>query len=202
MFTEAGEVLRGLGYQPLLQNVFLMPVRASYRHQVRCWDNLPLVSLGPSAQGYAPRTAYHNVGAIKHYYQLLDEGRLPIATVDCLSPELELIREVASRLRFTRVDVGAIQREYGVDLDYVFGDLIDALLSHGYLQRRGDELSKTLEACYYNNIIPMLFAPDAFKEQLMSLTEEYLEQYPVPYVMVSAGCTQSAGIDVRLPPSC
>jgi hypothetical protein len=57
----------------------------------------------------------------------------------------------------------------------------------------------TGKACYYNNIIPMLFAPDAFKEQLMALPEEYLEQYPVPYVMTRAGCTQSAAIDVRLP---
>ena len=125
------------------------------------WDNLPLVSLGLSAQGYAPRTAYHNVGAIKPYYQLLDAGRLPIATVDYLTPELELIREVASRLRFTRLDVGAIQRKYGVDLDYVFGDLIGALVGHGYLQRQGDEISMTGKACYYNNIIPMLFAPDS-----------------------------------------
>ena len=199
LFTEATEILGGLGYEPVLQNVYLMPGKASYRHQVRRWDNLPLVSLGLSAQGYAPRAAYHNVGAIKPYYQLLDQGKLPIATVDYLTPELELIREVASRLRFTRLDVGAIQRKYGVDLDYVFGDLIKALLTHGYLQRDGDEISMTGKACYYNNIIPMLFAPDAFKEQLMGLPEEYLEQYPVPYVMTRAGCTQSAAIDVRLP---
>ncbi len=200
LFTEASEILGGLGYEPVLQNVFLLPGRASYRHQVRRWDNLPLVSLGLSAQGYAPRAAYHNVGAIKPYYQLLDQGKLPIATVDYLTPELELIREVSSRLRFTRVDVGAIQRKYGVDLDYVFGDLIEALLAHGYLQRNGDALSMTREACYYNNIIPMLFAPDAFKEQLMTLPEEYLEQYPVPYVTTRVGCTQSAAIEVRLPP--
>jgi oxygen-independent coproporphyrinogen-3 oxidase len=199
LFTQAGEILGGLGYEPVLQNVFLMPGKASYRHQVRRWDNLPLVSLGLSAQGYAPRAAYHNAGAIKPYYQLLDEGRLPIATVDYLSPELELIREVSSRLRFTRVDVGAIQRKYGVDLDYVFRDLIGALQAQGYLQRHEDELCMTGKACYYNNIIPMLFVPDSFKECLMALPEEYLEQYPVPYVMTRAGCTQSAPIDVRLP---
>jgi coproporphyrinogen III oxidase-like Fe-S oxidoreductase len=40
------------------------------------------VSLGLSAQGYAPRAAYHNVDAIKPYYQLLDQGKLPVATVN------------------------------------------------------------------------------------------------------------------------
>jgi len=70
---------------------------------------------------------YQNVGALKPYYQLLDEDRLPIATVDPLTPEMELIREVSSCLRFTRLDLGNIQRRYGVDLDYVFGDLITTL---------------------------------------------------------------------------
>jgi hypothetical protein len=45
----------------------------------------------------------------------------------------------------------------------------------------------------------MLFAPDAFKEQLMALPEECLAEYPVPYVMTQAGCTQSAAINVRAP---
>jgi len=201
LFAEAGQLLGGLGYEPVLQNVYLIPGQASYQHQVRRWDNLPLIALGLGSQGYAPRTPYHNVGAIKPYYQLLDAGKLPVATVDHLSPEMELAREVASRLRFTRVDIGAIQRKYGVDLDYVFGDLIGALLEHGYLERQGDDLSMTGKACYYNNIIPMLFAPDSFKEQLTALPEEYLAEYPVPYVMTQAGCTQSAAIDVRLPRS-
>lgn len=198
-FSRARELLDEFGYEPVLQNVFVQPGRSSYRHQVRRWDNLPLVSLGVSAQGYAPRMSYQNVGAIRAYYQLLDEGRLPIATVDRLTPEMELIREVSSRLRFTRVDLGSIQRKYGVDLEYVFGDLITALTTLGFLRRDGDTLSMTGKAAYYNNIIPMLFAPDAFKQQLLALPEEYLEEYPVPQVMVKAGSTQSAGIHVRLP---
>jgi len=200
-FSRAQELLHTLGYEPVLQNVFVQPGRGSYRHQTRRWDNLPLVSLGVSAQGYAPRMPYQNVGAIKPYYQLLDEGRLPIATIDPLSPEMELIREVSSRLRFTEVDLGSIQRKYGVDLDYVFGDLITALLTLGYLQRDSDSLRMTGKAAYYNNIIPMLFAPDAFKQQLLSLPEEYLEEYPVPQVMVRAGNTQSAAITVQLTPT-
>ena len=199
LFAEAAEILGGLGYESVLQNVFLIPGKASYRHQVRRWDNLPLIALGLASQGYAPSTPYQNVGALKPYYQLLDAGKLPLATIDVLTPELEMTREVASRLRFTQVDMGAIQRKYGVDLDYVFGDLIRALEEIGYLQRDGDELSLTGKAAYYNNIIPMLFAPDAFKEQLMTLPEEYLAEYPVPYVMTQAGCTQSAAMDVRVP---
>jgi len=35
----------------------------------------------------------------------------------------------------------------------------------------------TARASYYNNVIPMLFAPDSFKESLLSLPEEYLEKF-------------------------
>lgn len=199
IFARARARLASWGYEPILQNVFLLPGRAAYRHQLRRWDNLHLVALGVSAQGYAPRMPYQNVGAVKPYYQLLSEGRLPVATVDPLTPELELIREVASRLRFTHVDVGAIRAKYGVDLDEVFSDLIGALCSLGYLERDGDRLSMTDKAAYYNNIIPMLFAPDSFKRELLSLPEEYLAEYPVPRVVTRAGCTQSAAIEVKLP---
>lgn len=198
-FAEADELLTGFGYSPVLQNVYAIPGKGSYRHQVRRWDNLPLVSLGLASQGYAPQTPYHNVGSIKSYYQYIEAGRLPIATVDHLDAELEMVREVASQLRFTRVDLASVQRKYGVDLDFVYGDLIRSLTELGYLQRDGDELSMTREAAYYNNLIPMLFAPDAFKEKLLALPEEYLSEYPVPYVMTRVGRTQTAAIDVRLP---
>ncbi len=198
IFAEADGFLFRKGYRPVLQNVYVQPGRADYRHQVRRWDNLTLIALGVSAQGYAPRTPYQNFPAIRAYYRAIDEGRLPIVTVDHLSPEMEMIREVASQLRFTRVDLEAIKRKYGVDLDVVFGDLIRSLTELGYLKRELDTLRMTPEAAYYNNIIPMLFAPDAFTRRLLGLPEEYLENFPVPSVMVQVGCTQSAPIEVRL----
>ncbi len=198
IFSEADHFLFQKGYRQILQNVYAIPGKSTYRHQVRRWDNLTLVSLGVAAQGYAPRTPYQNYPALKSYYRAIDEGRLPIVTVDHLSAEMELIREVSSQLRFTRVDLDSIQRKYGVDLNIVFADLIDSLIELGYLQRELNTLRMTANASYYNNIIPMLFAPDAFSQQLLGLPEEYLEAFPVPSVMVQVGCTQSAPIEVSL----
>ncbi len=198
IFSEADHFLFQKGYRQILQNVYAMPGKASYRHQVRRWDNLTLVALGVAAQGYAPRTPYQNYPALKSYYKAIDEGCLPIITVDHLSAEMELIREVSSQLRFTRIDLDAIERKYGVDLNIVFADLIDSLIELGYLQRELNTLRMTPSASYYNNIIPMLFAPDAFSQELLGLPEEYLETFPVPSVMVQVGCTQSAPIEVSL----
>ncbi|VAX13290.1 Coproporphyrinogen III oxidase, oxygen-independent [hydrothermal vent metagenome] len=198
IFSDADRFLFQKGYRQILQNVYAIPGKASYHHQLRRWDNLTLVSLGVAAQGYAPRIPYQNYPALKSYYRAIDEGRLPIVTVDHLSAEMELMREVSSQLRFTQVDLDSIQHKYGVDLDVVFADLIDSLIELGYLQRELNTLRMTLSASYYNNIIPMLFAPDAFSQELLGLPEEYLEAFPVPSVMVQVGCTQSAPIEVRL----
>jgi hypothetical protein len=54
----------------------------------------------------------------------------------------------------------------------------------------------TGKAAYYNNIIPMLFAPDEFKQQLLGLPEEYLETFPVPYIMTQLGKAQSQGFNL------
>ncbi len=198
IFSEADSFLFRKGYRQVLQNVYVIPEKSSYRHQVRRWDNLTLIALGVAAQGYAPRTPYQNYPGLKSYYRAIDEGRLPIVTVDHLSAEMELIREVSSQLRFTQVDLESIQRKYGVDLDVVFADLIYSLIELGYLKRELNTLRMTREASYYNNIIPMLFAPDAFSQQLLGLPEEYLEAFPVPSVMAQVGCTQSAPIEVVL----
>jgi hypothetical protein len=110
---------------------------------------------------------------------------------------MELAREVASRLRFTDVPVEDIFDKYGVNLHAVFGDLINSLNELGLVSCDDGVLRLTPEAAYYNNIIPMLFAPDAFKEELLGLPEEFLENYPIPHVMTRLGKTQSSPISVQ-----
>ncbi len=190
-FARAEELLMSWGYQAVLQNVFIDPQRASYRHQLRRWDNLPLLAMGINAQGYAPQRSYHNVGSLKSYFQLIDENRLPVASIDELSAELELCRELTSKLRFTFVSIDEIKYKYGINIDKVFEHLIVSLEELGYLSFEEGIIRMTAQSAYYNNIIPMLFAPDSFKQQLLGLPEEYLENFPVPYIMTQLGRAQS-----------
>lgn len=194
VFSRAENYLKSKNYVPVLQNIFVDPARASYRHQLRRWDNLPLLAMGLGSQGYAPQRPYQNAGSMKSYYQLIDEGKLPLATMDKLDAELELCRELTSKLRFTHVSIGEFKYKYGVDISEVFHHLINALQDLGFAQLQNDVLRMTDKAAYYNNIIPMLFAPDSFKDKLMTLPEEYLETFPVPYAMTQLGEAQSAEI--------
>jgi len=199
MFAKAENHLRNLGYKPVLQNIFIDPERASYNHQIRRWDNLPLVALGINAQGYAPKTPYNNASSLKSYYQMIDAGRLPITTIDELDAELELCRELTSKLRFTYVSINEFKYKYGVSIDAVFKDLISALQDLGYIELKRDILRMTDKAAYYNNIIPMLFSPDEFKNKLLGLPDEYLETFPVPYIMTQLGSAQSQAFNFMRP---
>ncbi len=191
IFRHAKRFLRQQGYEPVLQNIFIRPERASFRHQLRRWENVPLVALGISSMGYAPRVLYQNHLALKSYYRSLDEGRLPVLETERITPEMEMARELVSQLRFTKVDVRNINAKYGVDVRAIFGDLISALFELGYLEVSTETLCLAEKAAPYNNIIPMLFAPDAFKQTLFDLPEEYREHFPLPYVLTQVGATQS-----------
>jgi len=196
-FSAAKTFLGERGYRPVLQNVFAIPGKASYRHQIRRWDNLPLLSLGIASQGYAPQRPYQNIASIKSYYEAIDLGRLPVSTVDHLSPEMELCRELTSKLRFTQISMSGMRDKYGVDVDVVFRDLINVLGDMDFISCKGDVLKMTEKSAYYNNIIPMLFSPDSFKQELLGLPEEYIEEFPVPYILTRVGHTQSAPVVIN-----
>ncbi len=194
LFRGAQQFLAERGFQPVLQNIFLKPAKASYQHQLRRWENLPLIALGMSSMGYAPRVLYQNQLSMKNYYANIDAGILPIMESEPLTAEMELAREVVSQLRFTRVDTRRILKKYGVDIRAVYKDLIAALVDLGYLQYTDDVISLTDKATPYNNIIPMLFSPDSFKQSLYGLPQEYRENFPLPYVLTNTGATQSGAI--------
>lgn len=191
LFSAAKVWLASAGYTPVLQNIFVQLDRASYRHQLRRWDNLTLIALGMGAQGYTPRVQYYNASSLKSYLQLIDKGLPSILNVDYLTHELELAREITSKLRFTTVDLESLSKKYGVDIQAAFRHLLQALQDLGYLHTKNGLTGMTEKAALYNNIIPMLFSPDSFKEQLLGLPADYLLAFPVPYVVTTIGRTQT-----------
>jgi oxygen-independent coproporphyrinogen-3 oxidase len=190
-FAEARGLLEARGFRQILQNIFLDPRRASYRHQLRRWENLPLVALGLSAMGYAPRRPYRNTHSLKLYYERLASGRLPVTEWEDLDATLELMREAVSLLRFAELDLARIQDKYGVDLEAVFRELIAALGALGLIERTGTRLRLSEAALPYNDLVPMLFAPDDFKQLVFELPEEYRAHFPLPALLARVGQTQS-----------
>jgi len=192
IYQRARALLESLGYRALFQNTFAKPGLGSYVHQLRRWDNVSVVALGVGAMGYAPRTPYQNLGTTPAYFARLDAQLLPIEAIDILDAQMELARQVTTQLRFAQVDLRRIHEVYGVDLQVVFRDLLAALEELGLLERRDSKIALTPAAAPYNNALPMLFAPDAFKADLLTLPPEYLAAMPTPSVLTRIGATQSS----------
>jgi oxygen-independent coproporphyrinogen-3 oxidase len=194
IYRKATELLASFGYRRLFQNTFAKAGLGSYRHQLRRWENVSLIALGIGAMGYAPRRTYQNYGTRDAYFQHLDAGRLPIEAVEELSPEMELGRQVTTQLRFAKVNLRAVYQKYGVDIEVVFRDLLRVLGELAFLERRerDGEIFLSDAAAPYNNVLPMLFSPDSFKEDLLGLPEEYVAAMPIPFVLTRVGATQSA----------
>jgi oxygen-independent coproporphyrinogen-3 oxidase len=196
-YYRAKHLLESLGYEALFQNTFVKAGAGSYRHQLRRWENVSLIALGVGAMGYAPRRAYQNYGTTGAYFARLDAGELPIEAVDALRPEMEFARQVTTQLRFARIHPQRIRDKYGVDLQVVFADLLRVLFDMGYLEHEGDEIALSRAAAPYNNVLPMLFAPDAFKQDLLALPDDYLAAMPTPSTLTRVGATQSTALEIH-----
>lgn len=190
-FNEIRAFLYEKGYVDVLQNTFIKKDSScSYKHQVRRWDNLTLLAMGVSSQGYAPEKIYQNIQDVKGYYAKLDEGKIPVVYATILSPDMEFARELTSKLRFTSVDIKEMDIKYNIELEIIFKNLITELIQLKFVELNDGIMKITEAGAYYNNIIPLLFTPDSFKEQILGFPPEMINSYPVSYVLTNLGKTE------------
>ena len=165
-FHTAKKYLMDRGYNQLFQNNFVRD-GGSYLHQVRRWDNLPVLAIGPSSQGYLPRYQYTNVSSIKKYVNR--ETDFSIERQQSLDAKLEAARELTTKLRFYGVDIEAVNRKYNFDVFSTFSEMIDILVGANQMEFVDGILRLTLEGERNNNIIPMMFAPDTLTSELCTM---------------------------------
>lgn len=165
-FQTAKEYLLKNGYRQLFQNNFVRD-GGSYLHQRRRWDNLPVLAIGPSSQGYLPRYQYTNVSSIKKYIDR--ESDFAIDTIQVLDAKLEAAREVTTKLRFLGLDIERVREKYNFDLFSTFSEMVDILIGAGQLEYVDGVLKLTIDGERNNNIIPMMFAPDSLTKDLMKM---------------------------------
>lgn len=182
-FQTAKEYLLKNGYRQLFQNNFVRD-GGTYLHQTRRWDNLPVLAIGPSSQGYLPRYQYSNISSIKQY--IGRESDFSIQTVQELDAKLEVAREVTTKLRFLGLDVEKIRDKYNFDLFETFSEMVEILIGAGQMEYLDGVLKLTMDGERNNNIIPMMFAPDSLTNDLMKM------KHPLAGVFGEFGDRQTA----------
>jgi oxygen-independent coproporphyrinogen III oxidase len=105
------------------------------RHNLKYWRREEYLGFGAGAHSFSGTQRWANAHDAAAYVGAIEAGRLPIEQLEPVTPESALEEELFLGLRqLDGIDVGRIEREYGVGL----GDRFKGLQASGLVERCGD----------------------------------------------------------------
>ncbi|HET8923427.1 MAG TPA: radical SAM family heme chaperone HemW [Candidatus Acidoferrum sp.] len=134
-FYEMGqELLRESGYRHYEISNWAKPGFES-KHNLKYWRREPYLGFGAGAHSFSGTERWANAHDAAAYVNAVERGRLPVEQLETVTAERALEEELFLGLRqLDGIDVGRIQRQYGVSLE----EKIGRLLATGLLERRSD----------------------------------------------------------------
>ncbi|HMD38224.1 MAG TPA: radical SAM family heme chaperone HemW [Candidatus Acidoferrum sp.] len=105
------------------------------RHNLKYWRREPYLGFGAGAHSFSGTERWANAHDAAEYGRAIMGGRLPIEQLEVVTPAAALEEELFLGLRqLDGIDVGRIEREYGVAL----GGRFEPLESAGLIERSGE----------------------------------------------------------------
>ena len=105
------------------------------KHNLKYWRREPYLGFGAGAHSFSGRQRWANAHDAAAYVRAIESGRLPLEQLETVTGEQALDEELFLGLRqLDGIDVGRIEREYGVTL----GGRLEPLAAAGLLEREGD----------------------------------------------------------------
>src|SRR5438876_2610268 len=105
------------------------------RHNLKYWRREPYLGFGAGAHSFSGTQRWANAPDAAAYVRAIESGRLPLEQLETVTGEQALDEELFLGLRqLDGIDVGRIEREYGVTL----GGRLEPLAAAGLLEREGD----------------------------------------------------------------
>jgi oxygen-independent coproporphyrinogen-3 oxidase len=131
-YEMAQEELRAAGHHHYEISNWAKPGFES-RHNLKYWRREAYLGFGAGAHSFSGTERWANGHDAAAYVDALQSGRLPVEQHETLSPESALEEELFLGLRqLDGIDVGRIEREYGVTL----GERFEPLTSAGLIERK------------------------------------------------------------------
>src|SRR5467141_3020012 len=132
-YETACSVLGAAGFQHYEISNWAKPGYAS-RHNLKYWRREPYLGFGAGAHSFSGTERWENAHDAADYVTAVQGGRLPVEQQERLTAESALEEELFLGLRqLDGIDVGRIEREYGVTLASRF----DPLMVAGLVERDG-----------------------------------------------------------------
>ena len=107
---------------------------------MKYWQREPYLGFGAGAHSFSGTQRWANAHDAAAYVSAIESGRLPVEQLEAVTPESALEEELFLGLRqLDGIDVGRIEREYGVAVAPRF----DRLMSAGMVERNGNVVRLT-----------------------------------------------------------
>ena len=133
-YETAQEKLGAAGYHHYEISNWAKPGFES-KHNLKYWKREAYLGFGAGAHSFSDRQRWANAHEAAAYVTAIEGGRLPVEQLETVTAEQALEEELFLGLRqLSGIDVGRIEREYGVALEGRFKSLAAA----GLVERDGD----------------------------------------------------------------
>lgn len=133
-YEMAQETLGAAGYRHYEISNWAKPGFES-KHNLKYWRREPYLGFGAGAHSFSGRQRWANAHDAAAYVTAIESGRLPVEQLETVTEKMALEEELFLGLRQLQgIDVGRIEREYGVAL----GGKFEPLAAAGLVEREGD----------------------------------------------------------------
>jgi len=162
LLSEAGErvffaltssFLRKQGYLHYEVSNFARGEDNRCRHNLKYWKRAPYLGLGPSAHSFKDGVRWWNLQNLEGYCHALEQGRLPVAGSETLTPEQVYLETMLLGFR-TRdgVDRGVFRGREGTE------EALRHLLRAGLVEVSEEKVVPTVKGFLVADSLPLLFS--------------------------------------------
>ena len=115
------------------------------RHNLKYWNHVPYLGLGPSAHSFDGGRRWWNRRKLRRWQREVDAGVLPIEGDERLSSEDLALETLIFGLRSSAgIDLAAFEQRFAVDLVSTNHDAVEEYESRGILKVEGAKLRPTV----------------------------------------------------------
>jgi oxygen-independent coproporphyrinogen-3 oxidase len=158
MYETARQRLSEAGFAQYEISNFVWP-GFQCRHNIRYWQNQPVVGIGPSAAGWYRGVRTTNVSSIGTYVKAIEAGEFAYEEQQVPSPEQTARETAVLNLRMTEgLDLAAFIHQTGFDALKLFSDAVAVHTRLGLLEQTPTHLRLTEKGLSYADSVACDFA--------------------------------------------
>ena len=152
LFVSTSEYLTGAGYLHYEISNFARGPENISRHNVKYWQHVPYLGLGPAAHSFAGKIRWWNVRDIDQYLEHIRDDRVPVGGFEQLS---------SSQMNLEKFLFG-FRTMWGIDVRQIIPppsqDKIRELHGSGFVTYEDDRIIPTLKGYLFADKLPLMLS--------------------------------------------